>query len=273
MPSLISPVFSGAIDTALNQLIGAGSNNSDNSIDPRAALVFTSRLRQKILTERVERLSTDFALFNRNVNDRSAFSRIVANASRKEISDITGQMQKGRNLPTIALEVNPKSIEFQQPKRYTRVDTLRGTDFHHFTNSKGQNNDLLTIKLQGNTGNISRLGRTKEDQDRSIQRLTVWHNLYQLTREPMLLSDGRSNVMTISYVSPLFPVQVNFDGFFTRVLDFSENAMKPNSRDYNMEFVVQSTTPDLDTIVNQVLDYVVQYATTQPSDEARLLTS
>lgn len=169
-------------------------------------------------------------------------------------------------MPTIAMAVNPNSIQFDQPKRWTKKDTMEGSVFFHFTNAKGQNNDILTIRFAGNTGNIDlrgSLGSSRPPTEREAQgasattgpdtgalyKLLVWHNLYLLTREPMLLADGSDNVVTIAFRSALFPVQMSVDGFFTKVLEFEEAANKPHSRNYSFEFTVQEAEPDLDTVL------------------------
>lgn len=172
--------------------------------------------------------------------------------------------------PTIAMAINPKSVKFSQPKRYTKKDTREGSVFFHFTNTRGQNNDVLTMSFTGNTGNIDLRGslgssgpvstqsgetsdaanvnRTGSDTG-ALAKLIAWHNLYLLTREPMVLADGTKNEFLISYTSALMPMQVTFYGFFSKVLEFEENASKPNSREYNFEFVVNKTQPDLDSLM------------------------
>lgn len=160
----------------------------------------------------------------------------------------------------IIMEVNPKSVRFTQPKRYSRKDTLGGTVWYHFTNTKGQNNDVLTIDFRGNTGNIDRRGSLDPeaangdaiDGTGALKKLIVWHNLYLLTREPMYLGNGVRNDFTISYISPLMPFAIDLVGFFTKVLDFEESADKPFSREYSMQFIVQRTSPDLDLILDHV---------------------
>lgn len=276
MPSLIEPISAGAIESALNSLINpaGGSSGSPGSVDElRAALVFTSRLRQRVLAERRDRLANAQArAVTSIVNNPFAdiLQPAVQAAARAEVQDLTGQMSAA--MANIAMELNPKSVSFEQPKRYVRQDTIRGTVFHHFTNDKGQNNDLLTIKFEGNTGNISSRGRTEEDRERSRQRLTVWHNLYQLTREPMILSDGTANWFKIDYVSSLFPLPVTFYGFFTKVLTFTESASKPNSRDYSTEFIVQATTPELDSLITSIITVSKMQSAATPTQESRVLT-
>lgn len=270
------------IASTFNSLVrnSGGAGIAGSADDPRSALVFTSRLRQNALAEHIDRLAAiTFKKATVVPNNRhdivNAFltkRRAVIKArdtSSSGLSDVSNQLV--RAMPSIVMEVNPNSIEFDQPKRYVRQDTMIGSVFHHFTNSKGQNNDILTIRFQGNTGNLRRNGRTEEDRVRAYERLHIWHNLWQLTREPMLLSDGTANSFTISYVSPLFPVPVEFAGFFTHVLKFSENGKKPFSRDYSMEFIVQSTSPDLNTI-SASIHLAVTEAASKPGPESEILT-
>ncbi len=285
MSASVSGANSGAIDAALDRIINqtSGSGTAGNAEEPRSALVFTSRLRQALLKDRhkkdaqarrdynnaILRIGNATALEDRNLLVSASTEKILAD---KQISDISKQVR--RSMPDIVMEVNPNNIEFVQPKRFSRVDTLRGSVFHHFSNNKGQNNDILTIKFSGNTGNISRRGRTQEDKDRSILRFIIWHNLYQLTREPMLLTDGQPNMFEIQYVSAMLPTTITFRGFFNEVLNWSENGQKPNSKDYSFSFIVQETFPDIDTIMDSVLDYVLQYANvTNPSDTATILST
>jgi hypothetical protein len=186
-------------------------------------------------------------------------------------------------LPEIVMAINPKSVSFDQPKRFSKKDTRNGSVFFHFTNSKGQNNDILTMRFQGSTGNIDLRGdrsgvgasgaggalRAASEGSASegsanldvsatltgegngaLQKLIVWHNLYLLSREPLLLADGTENIFKISYISPLLPTTIDFTGFFNEVLSFTETAEKPHSRDYSFSFIVTSTDPDLDTLLD-----------------------
>jgi len=220
----------------------------------RTPIVFTSTLRQ--IRQSAERSIGDI----RSVGTFSAFSGISAQ------NDLTF-------LPEIIMAINPKSVTFEQPKRFSKKDTRDGSVFFHFTNSKGQNNDILTMQFQGNTGNIDRRGdrsgvsaavtNTAAQREQngsivdfnagegngSIQKLVVWHNLYLLSREPMLLDDGTENKFTVAYISPLLPTSIEFTGFFNEVLRFTETAEKPHSRDYSFSFTVTDTSPDLDELL------------------------
>jgi hypothetical protein len=172
----------------------------------------------------------------------------------------------------IQMQVNPSSVKFTQPKRWVKRDTRDGSTFFHFLNKDGQNNDILTISFSGTSGYIDRRGSQPttihhdkilgadvdfETQNNlfntgSIEKLIVWHNLYHLTREAMLLENGTENKFYIFYISKVFPITIRFTGFFNQVLDFSEEGAKPNSVDYSFDFTVESVQPELDTLLAQI---------------------
>jgi hypothetical protein len=191
----------------------------------------------------------------------------------KEIMDDTYLARAGVTAPSIAMAINANSVTFSQGKRITEKKTREGSVFFHFTNKQGQNNDILRLTFRGNTGNIDRRGslgaperdpfalksgtavdkQLRGEQDTgALRKLLVWHNLYALTREPMLLSDGSENKFYITYISALFPFALIFEGFYNNVLELEENAEKPNSRDYAFEFVVSNTRPSLDEVMVSV---------------------
>jgi len=169
-------------------------------------------------------------------------------------------------MTTISMLVNPNSVRFTQPKRFVKRDTREGSVFFHFTNSVGQNNDILTLAMSGNTGIIDLRGsvgtfdpRTGRDLNNgpdtgAMRKWQVWHNLYLLTREPEVFAGNIENVKTITYTSKIFPLSIEFNGFFSKVLEFEENAQKPNSLDYTLEFTVTSTFPSLDDVLKQITE-------------------
>lgn len=283
--ALIAPLTAGPIESALNSLVNLSAGGPAGSADePRAAMIFTSRLRQNILRDASSRAESilrageeeanNFLTGNNELGLRGdstlfAATREARRRRRIKLNDITNQMV--RAMPEIALAVNPTSVEFRQPKRFSKDDTQRGTVFHFFSNAKGQNLDILTMSFQGTTGNISRRQTNQEARDRALARLKIWHNLMQLTREPMLLEDGHPNVFTISYVSALFPVQIDFKGFFPDVITFKEEGTKPNSRDYSFDFIVTETSPDLNELLPIILDFTTQVSVASPSEDATSL--
>lgn len=157
------------------------------------------------------------------------------------------------SMPVINMAVNPNTIRWSQPKRYVKRDTMNGSVFFHFTDSKGQNNDILTLTFSGSTGNIN----TQNGLDNSTNtgadvKLRIWHELYALTREPVLLDGGLKNEIFITYRTVLMPIPITFVGFFNQVLEFTENAAHPFSRDYTFGFTVTNTSPPLDDLTNKL---------------------
>lgn len=255
------------LSDTFSQLLNINPASSGAGADPRAVMVFTSRLRQQQLLD----LTTAAA-----EPDDPNISIVGTDRSLLASSQFFKQ-EIANSMPSIAMALNPKSVRFTQSKRFVKKDVRNGSVFFHFTNSKGQNNDILTMAFQGNTGNIDLAGsvitpernpaalqsgtgidaQQRVEQDTgALRKLMVWHNLYQLSREPMLLDDNTENEFTISYVSPLFPQPITFVGFFEKVLEFEENAAKPNSRDYSFSFIVTRTEPDLDELVMYILSYM-----------------
>jgi hypothetical protein len=162
-------------------------------------------------------------------------------------------------LPIIEMAVNPQTINWKQPKRITKRDTQQGSIFFHFTNKNGQNNDILTLDFSGTTGNIDYRGDSNFDPNNSstisngaIRKAIIWHNLWNLTREPMILEDGSQNNFYILYSSNLILSTVMLVGFFNSVLSFGETAGRPFSKDYNFSFVVTDTTPPLDDLLADI---------------------
>ena len=169
---------------------------------------------------------------------------------------------------SVTLLLNPRSIRFSQGKRFSRQDTMVGTVFHHFSNKAGENNDILELAFEGNTGQIVIPDNLKDykEQDQSaildaeskaFKALATWHRLYALTREPMYFDKNVNGPMQkvrnrfmISYQTHLFPVPITFTGFFKEVLTFSENADKPRSRDYSMSFIVEDVKPSMNELAN-----------------------
>jgi len=179
----------------------------------------------------------------------------------EKITDVVAKQNKlsaavasGTYLTNIEMLVNPSSIQWTQPKRVVPVNTQGGTVFFHFGDKDGRDNDILTLTFRGSTGNID----PRASDTLSNQKWLIWHNLYQLSREPVVLADGMENIVTIDYSSSLFPGDdentiLSFYGYFENVMSFTETAEKPNSRDYSFSFKVIKTQPDLN-VVTGLLD-------------------
>ncbi len=175
-------------------------------------------------------------------------------------------------LPIIEMAVNPHSVKFRQSKRITKRDTQKGSVFFHFSNIRGENNDILYIDFTGNTGNIdprSDVNRetgtfsTRKGQNTgALKKALIWHNLWNLTREAMLLGDGRKNEFMVVYSSPIINTQVLFIGHFSGVLEWEDNAEKPFTKDYAMTFAVESSAPELNDILQLIQTVVFDPETT-----------
>lgn len=263
VPTILGQI-PGIAESQLNSLLGFTGSGVGASAIPRSAMVFTSTLRQAIKTA------------NPSVARAGRISAVPSPASGATQVPPTVFQGEGTRTPpdpgkffmntsaiqrNIVMAVNPKSVRFRQPKRMSKRDVMNGSYFMHFTNSKGQNNDVLTIDFRGNTGSIDVTGAFADPANPSatvaagngaLAKIAAWHNLYLLTREPNTLDNGQENIITISYSSPLIPVVIDFHGFFNANLDFEETGEKPNSRDYSMSFTVTSTTPDLDCLLLEI---------------------
>lgn len=217
----------------LQGAMGLGPSGSQLGTDPRVAMIFTSRMRSAV--------------------DGPVFSHLV---------DHYKMTPGGWLMSSVAMSVNPKSVKFTQTKRITKKDTREGSVYFHFTNSKGQNNDILVMNFSGSTGNIDLRGSLgtsgitglppaggPEVDTGALKKLQVWQNLFLLTREPMLLRDNAENIFTVEYRSKLFPLGISFNGFYSKVMEYEETGEKPNSRTYSFDFTVTSTNPPLDELL------------------------
>lgn len=248
----------------------------------RVPFTFTSTARL-LKAGKVEALGSNYTKNQSAIDTKRVLARIeeetrgLAAARQLGLSGLIDGFQNaqqsivGLNMPVVSMAVNPQSIQWNQNKRFTKRDTMDGSTFFHFTNSVDQNNDILTCSFSGKTGNIN----TQADFGSILQtganlKLRVWHELYNLSREPMLLNKlntgkdvphGMKNEFFISYRTVLMPVQITLIGFFNTVLNFTETAADPFNRDYNFAFTVTKTSPSLDelsTMMNSSLSTIGQ---------------
>jgi hypothetical protein len=143
-------------------------------------------------------------------------------------------------------------VRWDQPKRFVKKDTQTGSLFLFFSDQNGQNNDILTLTFAGSTGNIDPRSTDPTTAAQNAQKLQIWHQLYALTRQPMYYTLGGTtyqNNFYIIYDTVLIPFPLRFIGFFSKVMDFTEDAEHPFARNYSMQFTVVSTNPSLDNLV------------------------
>lgn len=190
--------------------------------------------------------------------------------------------QRNRNgVPPVRMKMNPESVTFSQNKRITRRDTQSGAVFFHWTNAKGRNNDIINVSFSGSTGNINlrtgmqRSSAIASDQIKKLRdfmksvtkqegldvetlagasKLVNFWNLYSLTREPILdPSYGYPNKFYFMYSSPILGnATVTFIGHFDKVLEFTDDAANPFSKNYSFSFVAVDTMPSMDDIFRYV---------------------
>lgn len=221
-------------------------------------------------------------VFTSSLRERAAGAQSLAELDQDVFRLTSTLIASKALLPQVVMPLNPDFVTFRQSKRWTKKDTREGSVFFHFTNEQGQNNDVLTMEFKGSSGNIDRRGVLLTDRQReeaaaqgtaissaqqdtgAIAKILAFWNLYALTREPVLLPDRTENVMTITYISPLFPQTIDFFGFYNQVLDFDETAEEPNERKYRFEFTVTSSDPPIDTIIEDIFS-VLQLSTLEPS--------
>jgi len=184
---------------------------------------------------------------------------------------------RSRNLQPLALRINPHNVRFSQPKRITKKNTQGGTVYFHWSDANGSDNDILEMQFRGRTGSI--LNKPNDPNPlfapgpRSVQAQNLqnppsqetpnpnagatkhyfWARLYELTRLPVLDKTLNSvNQASIVYRSPFFPSPIVFYGFFNNVLDFSEVAESPFMMEWSFSFIVQNTSPKLDTLTQYI---------------------
>lgn len=158
---------------------------------------------------------------------------------------------EGGNTALIRMSINPKSVKWTQEKRITKKDTITGSTYQHFLNPDDQNNDVLKLDFAGTTGNIQLTDTDTDKITNGLDKLKIFHQLYNLTREEkVFLKNGvwTENHFHIIYETVLFPMGIRFMGFFNSVMSFEENAEDPLKRDYSFTFIVESTTPGLDEL-------------------------
>lgn len=160
--------------------------------------------------------------------------------------------------PVINMMVNPSTIQWSQTKRISKKNTLGGTVYFHFSDTNGQNNDILTMTFSGNTGymgNASDFSAKRMEVDDELRKRAakrrIWMDLYGLTREPVDLPGNLRNEFYIHYRTRMFP-SITLIGFFSSVMQFTESADKPFSRDYSFSFTVTDTAPNLNYILDNM---------------------
>jgi len=160
--------------------------------------------------------------------------------------------REGRSL---RMAINPKTIQFQQPKRISTRDAMAGKIYYHWTDERGRDNDILTLTINGTTGNIDPrvLGGSgaKKDALGNLAKHLAWAKLYQLTTDPIIDPLTNSlNLATCTIQTVLIPFPIQFEGHFSSVMGFSDDADNPFSKSWSLSFVARDINPPLNTIVS-----------------------
>jgi hypothetical protein len=228
-------------------------------------LTSTARLirsgKTAVLSNAAAALSTATVVTNRLLSIEEQTRPISASYRAVTSAANTAAVLSGIS-PQISMAINPQDIKWKQTKRYTKRDTMGGSVFFHFTNSADQNNDILVMDFSGKTGNINtNVGTMDVLSTGANAKLKLFHELYHLTREGMLLNsantgsedhNGKRNEFMITYKTILIPMPLTLIGFFNSALEFSETAADPFNRAWSFSFTVTDTSPSLDDLNNRL---------------------
>jgi len=142
------------------------------------------------------------------------------------------------NSNVITMHVNPNTVAWSQSKRISRRDVINGAEFFNFKDGvNGSNNDVLVLNFIGTSGYNS--------YNSMSNAFKVFRNLYSLSIEPILLPDGQTNYVHVTYRTGAVGSRV-LTGFFETPLQFSETADAPFKIDYTFSFIVaDSSSSDL----------------------------
>lgn len=154
----------------------------------------------------------------------------------------------------ISMMINPSSMQFSQNKRIVAKPTRNGTAFLHFTDSRGKNNDVLSILFTGVTGNIN--SNNPELTPENVMRLHLWRDLIALAHEPMIFYDTdltgkpvpRENKIMVVATTKTFPSGITLIGHFAMVPTFTESAEQPNMMNYSFTLVVHQAYPEVEDL-------------------------
>lgn len=234
MVSVISPLTEGAIESALNltNLYGTGSDVVDAD---RFEFIFSSRYRD-LLRRSDNSQQAQWALRHgpqANVSSSSPGGSLVGVPK-----------SAGADLGPVKMPLNPTIVRFTQPKRYVVEKTMGGTDFHFFSDMNYRDMDIMTISIEGSTGNLNVYSDNPYEAEEAEKRLRAFHSLLALTEEGMLIQGSdrvMRNVMTFTMQSVIHSSVYMFEGFFTKRMEFAESADSPYSRKYVLEFIVLDT--------------------------------
>ena len=157
--------------------------------------------------------------------------------------------------PGITMLINPESVQWVMPFRWSRVNTFGGTIFHRWQNFYKDPTDLPTLKIRMNTGNLllpSMIRRVLDARNSpgtnygttfsADDKRAAFFKFCSLTHQSAFTDDGEPNLISVQYKSVLFG-QINLYGIFTDPLTFTEDAMKPFNVVYEIGLTVVRQNP------------------------------
>ena len=181
-----------------------------------------------------------------------------------------------RNKLMLELSVNPTNVRFVQTKRVTSSVVKDGRVYYFWSSAPGEHSlDVLRLDVTGISGSILNRVAYKNYRQKVGEESVVknapegalntkhkkWLKFYGMTREAAYPAelDGEFNYAYFEYISPLFPPgkSIIFKGHFENPLQFDEDATRPFFTQYSFTFIVHSSNPDLDTLLEQVENVLV----------------
>ena len=112
--------------------------------------------------------------------------------------------------------------------------------------------------MRGVTGNIDprvlqdiNTESAKNNALGNLAKHLAWAKLYQLTTDPIIDPlDNKLNLVTCTIQTVLLPFPIQFEGHFSSVMSFSDTADNPWNKSWNLQLVVKTVNPPLNTIVS-----------------------
>jgi hypothetical protein len=162
----------------------------------------------------------------------------------------------------VSLYVNFKNVQFDNPKRITEQNARGGKAYMFWRSKDMYSNDITTLSITGDSGNFfnpdhkqdENIGEQVEnalDKDKQAsefkpeEKRKMFFQLFALTREKHFNDDGTENIFYIKYKSALFADEIVFNGHFDSGLQYSDMAENPFHVEFNVNFKVYYTEPDL----------------------------
>jgi hypothetical protein len=187
-----------------------------------------------------------------------------------KIYDTIGEREKMKigceqsTIGEIGLIVNFKNVQFDAPKRIGERKVRGGTAFMFWRDKNFYSNDIFTLTVVGDTGNLFDPHKVADaeyaypDKSKTViagatiqgsaapkEKLQMFFQLLALSKEKNYQDDGKENLFYIIYNSATFREPIRFWGHFETGLTFSDDAEDPFHKEFNFNFKVYYSEPDL----------------------------